>query len=110
MAFKLKLPGIGKGKAAADSTTIAATTVMDHRPATPARSAAGKGAADLTAFPLAFLSRFPMTKQLQILGSVLILLVVLMAALIVRDNRESAFSTTYVGAAGELRGRREHGQ
>lgn len=90
MAFRLKLPAIGKNKEASDQT-LAAPTVMS-----------GLGGAK-SAQLLAFLNQYPVTKQLQILGGALLLVLALLTALVFYDNRQSAYGTAYVAAAGEMR-------
>ena len=89
MAFKLKLPAIGKNSDSGDQT-LAAQTVMGGAPS--------KGAP-----MLAFLNQYAVTKQLQILGGALLLVLVLLAALVYHDNRESSYGTAYVAASGEMR-------
>jgi twitching motility protein PilJ len=93
MAFNLKLPGLGGGKqtGAADQT-ISAPTVMDGG------NAKGKKFAALT-----FLDQYTVTKQLQILGGALLLVMAFFAGLIVHDNRESTYGTAYIAASGEMR-------
>jgi len=98
MAFNLKLPTIGRTKNKSAATTLAPATVIDAPAAAPApRPEAGGGAL------FHVLQQFPVAKQLQIFGAVVLALVVLVAALVFRDNRESAFGTTYVAAGGEMR-------
>ena len=90
MAFKLKLPAIGKDSNTGDQTLAAATVMGDAGP--------GKGTPIL-----AFLNQYSVTKQLQILGGALLLVLILLAALVYHDNRESAYGTAYVAASGEMR-------
>ncbi|WP_153109580.1 methyl-accepting chemotaxis protein [Propionivibrio limicola] len=54
-------------------------------------------------FELGVLRRYPITKKLQILGGGLLLLMLIIGALVYRDNRESTFNTAYVATAGEMR-------
>jgi twitching motility protein PilJ len=92
MAFNFKLPGLGGGKTPGpEDQTIAAQTVMDGG------GAKKKGAS------LAFLAQYSVNKQLQILGGALLFVIVLLAALIYHDNRESSYGTAYVAASGEMR-------
>jgi twitching motility protein PilJ len=50
-----------------------------------------------------FLAKYPVTRQLQILGLTLVLLMGVIAGLVYQDNRASAYNTAYVATAGELR-------
>ena len=52
---------------------------------------------------LSFLSQYSIAKQLQILGGVLVVLVLLIAGIVYNDQRESTYNTSYVAATGELR-------
>ena len=107
MAFKLKLPafsfGKGQKKSAApvgEETLAAPTRVMEVPVAKPAKEKKPKEpAAALTDF----LGQYPVVKQLQILGSVLLVVMLFIAGLVYHDNRESTYGTVYVAAAGEMR-------
>ena len=105
MSFKLKLPAFsfGKRKSAAavgDETLAAPTRAMENPGARTPRSRKRQG----PSFSVSqFLGNFPVVKQLQILGSVLILVMLLTGALIYHDNRDSTYGTVYVAAAGEMR-------
>ena len=90
MAFKLKLPAFGSKSNAGDQTLAAATVMGDNK--------SGVGTPIL-----AFLNQYSVTKQLQILGGALLLVLVLLAALVFHDNRESSYGTAYVAASGEMR-------
>ena len=50
-----------------------------------------------------FLSRYSVTTQLQILGSLLLLVMVVIAAVIYHDNRESTYGSVYIATSGEMR-------
>jgi twitching motility protein PilJ len=106
MAFKLKLPafsfGKGNKKSAApvgEETLAAPTKVMEMPVAKPAKEKKAKSAAAMSDF----LGQYPVVKQLQMLGSVLLVVMLVIAALIYHDNRESTYGTVYVAAAGEMR-------
>ena len=107
MAFKLKLPafsfGKGQKKSAApvgEETLAAPTRVMEVPVAKPAKEKKPKEpAAALTDF----LGQYPVVKQLQILGSVLLVVMLFIAGLVYHDNRESTYGTVYVAASGEMR-------
>ena len=107
MAFKLKLPafsfGKGQKKSAApvgEETLAAPTRVMEVPVVKPAKEKKPKEpAAALTDF----LGQYPVVKQLQILGSVLLVVMLFIAGLVYHDNRESTYGTVYVAAAGEMR-------
>lgn len=95
MAFKLKLPSFLSGKNVSFDQTITDQTVLD---------AGLPGAAkDVKNAGLGVLGRYSITKQLQILGSLLLLLLVAIGALVYHDNRESTYNTAYVATAGEMR-------
>ncbi len=107
MAFKLKLPafsfGKGQKKSAApvgEETLAAPTRVMEVPVAKPVKEKKPKEpAAALTDF----LGQYPVVKQLQILGSVLLVVMLFIAGLVYHDNRESTYGTVYVAASGEMR-------
>ena len=50
-----------------------------------------------------FLGRYSVTKQLQILGGLLLLLMLIIATVIYHDNRESTYGSVYIATAGEMR-------
>lgn len=82
----LKLPG-SKGHA-------------PHPAAAPideSRSAVGGGLVP------GFMGRYSVTKQLQIFGGILLLLMLIIAAVIYRDNRESTYGSVYIATSGEMR-------
>jgi twitching motility protein PilJ len=94
MAFKLTLPGFLSGKKASADQTISAPTVIDTtRPGARSRGTPG----------LAFLAQYSVTKQLQILGGGLLLVMLLIAGIVYNDNRQSAHGTAYIAASGEMR-------
>ena len=94
MAFNLKLPAFLSGKKAPADQTISALTVMDS----PPPAAAAKSAPLLS-----FLGQYSVTKQLQILGGGLLLVMLITAGIVYHDNRESTYATTYIAASGEMR-------
>jgi twitching motility protein PilJ len=90
MAFNLKLSGSND----AAGQTASDTTIMDDvQPIATKKSASGPG----------FLGQYSVIKQLQILGGAFLLIVVIIIAFVYRDNRESAFNSTYIATAGEMR-------
>jgi twitching motility protein PilJ len=92
MAFNLKLPDFLSGKKDPADQTLSAPTVMDT-----AQPAAGST-------PLfSFLSQYSVTKQLQILGGCLLLVMLIIAGIVYHDNRESTYGTAYIAASGEMR-------
>jgi twitching motility protein PilJ len=94
MAFNLKLPGFGGSKnTSPEDQTISAPTVMEGG---GTQKPGGGGA-------LAFLNQYSINKQLQILGGTLVLVVIMLAGLIIHDNRESTYGTAYISASGEMR-------
>ncbi len=94
MAFKLSLPKILSGTQSSGDQTVTAQTVVD-------------GEAPEAKTPFAFgaglLAQYPITRQLQILGTALLALMLVVGILVYRDNRASAHNTAYVATAGELR-------
>ena len=90
MAFNLKLSGSND----AAGQTASDTTIMDDaQPIATKKCASGPG----------FLGQYSVIKQLQILGGAFLLIVVIIIAFVYRDNRESAFNSTYIATAGEMR-------
>ena len=94
MAFKLSLPKILSGTQDSGDQTVTVQTVVD-------------GDAPETKTPVAFgaglLAQYPITRQLQILGTALLVLMLVVGVLVYRDNRASAHNTAYVATAGEMR-------
>ncbi len=93
MAFKL--PSFLSGDKPASDQTVSAPTVMDAGQPAPQPTAGST--------TLGFLSQYSIAKQLQILGGVLVVLVMLIAGIVYNDQRESTYNTSYVAATGELR-------
>ena len=93
MAFKLKLPAFMSARKAAAEQTVSAA--MDASKARSPASPAGK-------FGLNFLGQYSVTKQLQILGGVLLVLMFLVAGIVYHDNRESTYNTAYLATSGEM--------
>ena len=93
MAFNLKLPDFLSAKRHPADQTISATTVMDDAQA-KIESAHGRSG---------FLSQYSITKQLQIFGVALLLLMLIIAGIVYHDNRESTYSSVYIATAGEMR-------
>ncbi|HNC19443.1 MAG: methyl-accepting chemotaxis protein [Candidatus Accumulibacter phosphatis] len=94
MKFKPKLPAFLSRMTTAASETLVARTVID--PSEPV----SKGTIPLL---LPLLNRFPVVKQLQILGGCLVLVMLVIAVLAYRDDRQSAYNTAYIATAGEMR-------
>src|SRR5262245_50332965 len=80
MALKFKLPG-GKGAA---------------KGAAPAKAEALAGG-------LPLIGKLPTTNQLQFLGGMLALLVLIAAVVIVVDTRQASFGTAYIASVGKIR-------
>ena len=94
MAFKLSLPKFLSGTKDSGDQTVTVQTVVDgDSPESKAPSAFGAG----------FLDKYPITRQLQILGTALLVLMLVVGALVYRDNRASTYNTAYVATAGEMR-------
>ncbi|MCG2575506.1 methyl-accepting chemotaxis protein [Dechloromonas sp. XY25] len=85
MAFGFKFPKMGAAGNAGAPMTVSAEMM-------PAK------------MPLpAFLAGQPVVQQMKTLGGIFVLLLLLIAILVFRDNRESAHNTAYVAASGEMR-------
>jgi twitching motility protein PilJ len=94
MTLKLKLPAFLSRTTDPAGETVTAHTVLDSdRPSGQRR------------FPLSadLLSRFPVAKQLQVLGGCLVLVMLLIATVVYRDNRQATFNTAYIATAGDMR-------
>ncbi len=94
MAFKLSLPKILSSTQDSGDQTVTAQTVVDE---------AAPGAKASSAFGTGFIDKYPITRQLQILGTALLVLMLVVGVLVFRDNRASAHNTAYVATAGEMR-------
>ena len=94
MAFELKLPAFLSGRKGSIEQTVSAAMGVGKEPSPTAR--AGKK------FGLNFLGQYSVTKQLQILGGVLLVLMFLVAGIVYHDSRESTYNTAYVATAGEM--------
>ena len=93
MAFNLKLPKFLAGsKATKDQVEATATIVDDSSSLIAQKSGAGAGP----------LSEWSVTKKLQVLGIILILVMGSIGAVVYYNNRESSYNTAYVAAAGEM--------
>lgn len=98
MTFKPKLPAflspfLSRMTAAASETLLARTVIDSGEPVS-------KGTIP---FLLPFLNRLPVIKQLQILGGCLVLVMLVIAVLVYRDDRQAAYNTVYIATAGEMR-------
>lgn len=94
MSFKLSLPKFKSGSGSSDDQTVTIQSPSGV-PDSPARVPEAVG--------FGFLAKYPVTRQLQILGLTLVLLMGVIAGLVYQDNRASAYNTAYVATAGELR-------
>jgi len=94
MAFNLKLPKFITGSNGSADQTVSATTLMDDGLPVAARK---------SGFGIGFLSQYSVTKQLQILGGILLLMMLIIAYVIYHDNRESTYGSAYIATAGEMR-------
>ncbi len=94
MPFKLSLPKLRRGGESAGDQTVTIQSPSDILPE-PAN------VPDTVGF--GFLAKYAVTRQLQILGVTLILLMGVIGGLHYRDDRASAYNTAYVATAGELR-------
>jgi twitching motility protein PilJ len=102
MAFNLFGLGKKKGPNAKGPQTDAATTIMESKPtkakkAVPTKlSATGMSLKDL-------MGGMDLTKQLKMLGGILLVVVTAMAGFIWKDNQDAAHGSYYVAASGEIR-------
>ena len=94
MAFELKLPAFLSGRKGSTEQTVSAAMGMGKEPSPTARAGKKIG--------LNFLGQYSVTKQLQILGGVLLVLMFLVAGIVYHDSRESTYNTAYVATAGEM--------
>lgn len=53
--------------------------------------------------PMELLSKYPVGKQLQIIGIALIVVVFLIAIMVFRDSRQATYGTAYIAAVGDMR-------
>ena len=97
MAFNLKLPKFLSGiKSRADQTVSAPTLMDDVQPVVTATKKMGSSGPG-------FFGQFSVAKKLQILGVILLLVMLVIGAIVYRDNRESTYASAYIGTAGEMR-------
>lgn len=94
MTLKPKLAALWSRATDLASETLSARTVVDS---------SGSGSKEGTPFALPLLTRYPVAKQLQILGVALVLVMLLIALLVYRDSRQSGYGAAYIAAAGEMR-------
>ena len=94
MAFSFKLPDFLSGQKRSAGTDVSAATVIDIvQPVVAKKPASGVG----------FIGQYSVAKQLQILGVILLVVMVTVAAMVYRDNRDSTYAGTYIATAGEMR-------
>ncbi len=86
MAFGFKFPKIGASGNAGAQMTVSADMTSANKTPLPS-----------------FLAGQSVIQQMKTLGGIFVLLLLLIAILVFRDNRESAYNTAYVAAAGEMR-------
>jgi len=94
MAFSLKLPDFLSGQKRSAGGDVSAATVIDIvKPAVAKKTGSGGG----------LFKQFSVVKQLQILGGVLLVVMLVVAAMVYHDSRESTYLSTYIATAGEMR-------
>ena len=86
MAFSFKLPEFGTAEKGGSSGSAKVK-------AGPSRALLLPG----------FLARQPVIQQMKSVGVLFVIFLLLIAALVYHDNRESAHGTSYIGASGEMR-------
>ena len=89
MVFDLKWPKFLSAAKDRASRPVAAVVPAVERRSAPAS--------------VPFLDRYSVTKQLKILGGLLLLLMLIIATVIYHDNRESTYGSVYIATAGEMR-------
>ncbi|WP_300450553.1 methyl-accepting chemotaxis protein [Accumulibacter sp.] len=94
MTFKPKLPAFLSRKADPAGETLVVRAAADPKAAT------GPGRSNLMS---ALLSKYPVAKQLQILGGALLVVMLLIATVVYRDSRQATYGTAYIAAAGDMR-------
>ena len=94
MAFELKLPAFLSGRKGSTEQTVSAAMGVGKSPSPTARAGKKRG--------LDFLGKYSVTKQLQILGGVLLVLMFLVAGIVYHVSRESTYNTAYVATAGVM--------
>ncbi|HSG22248.1 MAG TPA: type IV pili methyl-accepting chemotaxis transducer N-terminal domain-containing protein, partial [Azonexus sp.] len=93
MAFGFKLPKAGAAGQGDSSASSGGSTAPTSEPG----GALGK-------LPLpGFLANQPVIQQMKTVGAVFVVLLILIAALVYHDNRESTHGTAYIAASGEMR-------
>jgi twitching motility protein PilJ len=94
MTFKLKPPAFLSRMTDPAGETIVVRSGMDSdHPASRARNP----------FSPDLLKHLPVAKKLQALGGCLVLVMLLIAVVVYRDNRQATFSTSYIATAGDMR-------
>jgi len=93
MTLKSKLPSFLSATKDPAGETLGARTVMD--------SDAEMGDEE-PPFSLPLVGRYPVAKQLQILGGALLLVMLIIAVVVYRDDRQSTYGTAYIAAAGDM--------
>lgn len=90
MAFSFKLPKLGAGVQDAAAAPMTVSSEMQAPGATK------------SLLP-EFLAKQPVIQQMKVLGGLFVALMLLIAGLVIYDNRESTHGTAYVAASGEMR-------
>jgi twitching motility protein PilJ len=95
MTLKSKLPSFLSGTTDPAGETLDARTVMDAQQPT-------SGDKGRPRFRCPVLGRYPVAKQLQILGGTLLLVMLIIAAVVYRDDRQSTYGTAYIATAADM--------
>lgn len=96
MALKLKLPAIFAGEKMPRAQAAGQKIMGAMRPLAAVQRAS------LTSL-IAFLNRYPVTKQFQMLGGVLLLAILMIAVVVYRARDETIDNTIHIATAGEMR-------
>ncbi len=96
MAFNMKSPAISSREPFDPDDTVVIPRRAETAPA------AGRDAPALSPSP-GFFGQYPASRQLLMLGTALLIVMVLIGALVYRDSREAGDNAAYVAAANEMR-------
>ncbi|MBI4743034.1 MAG: type IV pili methyl-accepting chemotaxis transducer N-terminal domain-containing protein [Betaproteobacteria bacterium] len=96
MAFNMKSPAISSREPFDPDDTVVIPRRAETAPA------AGRAAPALSPSP-GFFGQYPVSRQLLMLGTALLIVMVLIGALVYRDSREAGDNAAYVAAANEMR-------
>ena len=97
MTFKLKLPAFLSRLQDAAGETVPTRTIVDSGAPVKRKRPIPWSTALLN------LSHLPVVKRLQLLGGALVLVMLLVAVVVYRDNRQAGYTAAYIATAGDMR-------